>query len=528
MSSFNPSDVEIVALILGALAFLAALSFGVIFTPIMHHYSWKWRALDEPDGTLKCHTKPTATLGGVPLFFAIIVGMSVLLSMNINMDLSGLPSLELGISWGALLLCGVVILSIGIADDLFQVKPRTKILFQMLASTVLIGSGLVIHHVDCFDVFSVRMGAMAVPFTLFWLVGSCNAYNFIDGMDGLASGIGVVAALALAALGFYSGIHGPAIVALALAGALCAMLLFNVKPAMIFLGDSGSQLVGLILGALSIKIATVSFLFALPIAGLIMSVPIIDAFLAIVRRFSSHESPANGDHRHIHHCLRKFGFSVNQTVILLCSVSALAGVLAISFRHTMGPVCIVAAVAFVLLELYLGMRMGCLKVSEMTFWLKSLVSAFGPVSAPQENALQASAFIELEDLWNRMKPHFETMKLDRAVLTLEGVGVDGKANYQTYQWSRTNNLAQLLSSRWTKRFSIGEDKARLATLRLESVEQLRQDEQRIDWLLKQIRNNVQYVSNANHDTNTEEIANAKGGMKVKFASEAVAGVADKD
>jgi hypothetical protein len=91
-----------------------------------------------------------------------------------------------------------------------------------------------------------------------------------------------------------------------------------------------------------------------------------------------------------------------------------------------------------------------------------------------------------------MKPCFETMKLDRALLTLEGV--DGKNNSQTYLWTRSNNSLELLNNRWTKRFAIGEDQGRVATLRLGSVSQMRQDEHSIDWLLKQIRNNVRFVS----------------------------------
>ena len=492
MNSFQSSDVEMIALLIGAIAFLTSLTAGVVLIPIMYHFCLKWKLLNEPDGTLKCHTKPTATLGGIPLFISVMLGVLVLLSMNLKMDLSILPSLELGISWGALLLCGMIILSIGIADDICHVKPRTKILFQLIASTVLIGSGLVIFNIDFFGIFSMRMGAMAVPFTLFWLVGSCNAYNFIDGMDGLASGIGAVTAFALALLGFYSGIHGPAIVALALAGALSAMLLFNVKPAMIFLGDSGSQLIGLILGALTLKIATMNGHFSLPIAGIIMSVLIVDAFLAILRRFGRHESPANGDHRHIHHCLRKHGLSVNQTVSSICTVSILAGFIAISFRFSPTPICIICAVVFILTEMYIGMRLGCLKMSEVTGWFASLWAIRNPKNISHMLIPKPSPFIEIEALWVHMKPYFETMKLDRAVLTLEGV--DGKNNSQTYLWTRSNNSLELLNNRWTKRFAIGEDQGRLATLRLESVSQMRQDEHSIDWLLKQIRNNVRFVS----------------------------------
>jgi UDP-GlcNAc:undecaprenyl-phosphate GlcNAc-1-phosphate transferase len=298
--------------------FLTSLASGTILTGLTHRISWKIGALDKPDSELKCHQKPTATLGGVAIFLAVIVGMTLLAGAGYGLNNDAFEKqLSLNISRGALLVAGLVIVILGITDDLRHVMPRTKLLFQMLASTTLIGSGLVIHRCEFFGLFDISLGALAVPFTLFWLVGSCNAFNFIDGLDGLASGISLVASLVLAIMGLYFGMVGTAMLALALAGALSAMLLFNLKPALIFLGDSGSQFIGLILGVLSIKIASGTGYFALPAAGLILSIPIIDAFLAIIRRYSHLESPALGDRSHIHHRLQRLGLSVTQTSMVL-------------------------------------------------------------------------------------------------------------------------------------------------------------------------------------------------------------------
>ncbi len=513
-TSVPMSSVMEIALIVGGAVFLMSLASGTIFTAITHRLSWRFGALDNPDGHLKCHRHPTATLGGIPLIIAIVLGIGFLYFVAREFDQSIYDLFALNISRGALLVSAFIIVSLGIMDDLHHVMPRTKLLFQMLASTVLIGSGLVIYRCDFFGVFDFSLGAFAVPFTLFWLVGSCNALNFIDGLDGLASGLGVIISLALAGLGFYNGAYGPAILALAVSGGLLAILLFNIRPALIFLGDSGSQLVGLILGALTIKIAVSNGGFALPCAGLMLSVPIIDAFLSILRRFSSSESPASGDRNHIHHCLRHLGLTVNQTSMTLWVITATACLMGFACFTQTGVSIGLIALSFVIVELYFGIRLGCLNTSE---FLQRLSTCFRWNSFSQKNSLKRMA--ELEALWDKMKPFFEQMNLDRAILTLEGVGEDGRTNYETYQWVRNDKLiAELLNSRWTKRFSLGTDASQKATLRLESTAQLTQDEQRINWLLKQISSNMQHVASSQKKPEHESMSGKEATVEIGVKS----------
>jgi len=362
-----------------------------------------------------------------------------------------------------------------------------------LAALVVMASGLVINRCGFFDVFELPLGLLAVPFTLFWLVGSCNAFNFIDGMDGLATGIGVVTSLLLALLGFLTGEYGAAILSMTLAGALSGVLFFNVRPALIFLGDSGSQLIGLLLGALTIKIATTNGVFALPTAGLLLSVPVMDAFLSILRRFSKYESPIRGDHQHIHHCLNRYGLGVNIVSLTLCLAALVTGGMAIVFRFTTGVAPAAAAMAMIGLMFYSGVRLGCLDLQKL---LNRLVGThrWRKLTSPGKTSHGKA---ELDVFWERMKPLFEQMHLDRAILTLEGVGEEGRTQYETYQWVRSEaeQMAELLASRWTKRFTFdGDDDHRIATLRLESAEQLRRDGERVEWLLKQIRHNMRFVT----------------------------------
>jgi len=498
------SSLQQIVLIAGGSSFLTAWACGTIFTSAMYRLSWRWKAMDKPDGFLKCHSRPTATLGGIPLACAIITAGLVVFLM-VGWDNLVNNSLKGHLSYGALLVAVLIVLSLGISDDLRHVMPRTKLLFQMLAGTVLISSGLVINRCDFFGVFEISCGLLAVPFTLFWLIGSCNAFNFIDGMDGLASGIGVVISLVLAIVSYIVGVYDCAIIALALAGGLLGLLMFNVRPAFIFLGDSGSQMLGLILGAISIKISTVEGVFALPSAGLILSVPIIDALLSILRRYSLSKSLACGDHKHIHHRLRHFGFSVNQATITLWTAVLLTSFMGIICRFAQGAATGIGALLFVMVELYLGIRLGCLDLSRL--WTR--ISGGYRWARAEYTSSSAGGMAQLEILWERMKPLFEQMQLDRVILTLEGVSPNGQSSYQTYQWVRSEKLmTDLLASRWTKRFALDGEQPRVATLRLESAEQMLHDERSIEWLLKQIRENMRHVSSSRKEEYAQELLKA--------------------
>ena len=223
--------------------------------------------------------------------------------------------------------------------------------------------------------------------------------------------------------------------------------------------------------------------------------------MSILRRYCDEKSPARGDHKHVHHCLRRYGLSVNQTSVTLWIAVLATGTMGIVFRFAYGSLVGVASLAFVGLEIYLAVRLGCLDVRNL--WGK-LVGSYRWKLVTHEPAKSDYHMAELETIWERMKPLFEQTNLDRAVLTLEGITRNGKTKYQTYRWVRSEKLmAELLSSRWTKRFPLGQDKSRVAVLRLESAEHLRRDEQRIDWILKQISDNMRQASVPNKQENEE-------------------------
>ena len=465
-----------------AIVLMSSVAVGMLVVTAVLVLSRRWGLLDCPDGMLKCHARPTVTLGGVAVFSGLLAG---LVAAWIFQGRLGGPEGQL--AWGAFLAAGLVVLTLGISDDVRGVGPRTKILFQLIAAAMLVGSGVVIERLWFFGLWETRLGALGVPFTLFWLVGSCNAFNFIDGLDGLATGVGTLTAFLLTGAAMATGQWGLGFFALSLGGGLLAVLCFNIRPARIFLGDSGSQLAGLLLGALAIESLGRGGGFVLPAAGLLLAVPVVDTLLAVLRRCSRHESPAHGDRQHMHHCLGRRGLREGQVALVLWGVSLVGGVLGLVCYFVAGWGVAVLSAGYVVLLVWGGARLGCVDGVQLWRWA---------VARRSERAAQAlrDSLAEVDVLWEQLKPLFEQMQLDRAVLTLEGMGRDGRLDCETYQWVRNGQLiSELLHNRWTRQFLLDEERGRVATLRLECDGAWQSDEQRILRLIEQIRENVRTV-----------------------------------
>ncbi|MBI9017027.1 MAG: undecaprenyl/decaprenyl-phosphate alpha-N-acetylglucosaminyl 1-phosphate transferase [Phycisphaerae bacterium] len=492
-------------LISGVLALLIALFVTVILTPITIKSCWKLGILDRPDGGLKNHKKATATLGGIPLFISIIIAGSL---MSITSKFGNWEHIQAqagnSLSLSSFAIAALIILLVGIYDDIWMITPKTKLVFQLIVATVLINDGLVIEKVSAFGSTNIIMGIAAIPFTFFWIVGSCNAFNFIDGMDGLAGGIGMIMAVALGILGINNGMHTEAIIAFMLAGSLLGLLLYNYNPARIFLGDSGSMLIGLILSVLAIRIVSINSVFYLPAACLLMSIPVMDTLLSVLRRYSYADSPARGDRNHIHHCLQSHGLSVKQSVHTLWFAATFTAATSVTLYFTNSWIASFAALVLAGVEIYLGITLGCLNLRALSHRIAIILH----LPSSTNKALAQKYISELERLWEQMKPLFEKTPLDRAILTLEDISDDGKLSCKTYQWVRSEEMiANLLANRWTREFSINEKEHKKAVLQLESNKQLSRDEQRIEWLLKQIRSSFKHTSGKKQEIKieTEEI-----------------------
>ncbi len=291
------------------LAFLLSL----ILTPLLRDLAARVGLVDAPDGRRKHQQRPIPRAGGLAIFIAsllAILGASQFGFKDLNEQLQQTSQL-----W-SLLAAAVVIVIVGLIDDYRGLRGRHKLIGQFCAVTVLVYFGdLSIYQVSLFGK-QLDMGIYGLVLTYIWMIGIINAINLIDGMDGLLGLIGAIVCLSLAVIALHAGNLYVAVVAMALAGSIIGFLCFNLPPASVYLGDCGSMLIGLVVGALSIQgrlNRTTALALAAPIAVLIL--PILDTTAAIARRKLTGRSIYTTDRGHLHHCLLSSG--MNRPVILI-------------------------------------------------------------------------------------------------------------------------------------------------------------------------------------------------------------------
>jgi len=235
----------------------------------------------------------------------------------------------------SLALGSIAIVILGLLDDRFTLRGRQKLAGQVLICLSIIAFGFTIDSIALFG-WTFQLGLVAVPVTLGWLLLSINSVNLIDGADGLCSSVGWISFAALSAIGWITGNQMESLVAAAMAGSLLGFLVFNLPPAKVFLGDAGSMLVGLILGVLAMRswikeVDTVSL--AIPVV--LMSIPLFDSCMAIVRRKLTGRSVFTVDRGHIHHNLMRYGIKnrwLVGVITLLSFVTASGAVLGVVLR----------------------------------------------------------------------------------------------------------------------------------------------------------------------------------------------------
>ena len=310
----------ITILLLSAISLLLSISL----TPLVRGLAIRCNLVDQPDNKRKVHRKPIPRIGGIALtgayFGAYIIGVIILAYSGAKTD-SGFAAIR------AIAPATLLIFLMGLTDDIFTLKPWQKVAVQVLAGSLVVSSGVHIGAPFTLSNFPLLGGAI----TVVWLVACTNAINLIDGLDGLAAGIAFLVTTTTFVAALVNG-HTELVIATApLAAALIGFLLFNFNPASIFLGDSGSLVLGFLLGCFSVlwsaKSTSVLDMGAPLIA---LSVPLMDTTLAIVRRFLRNQPIFKPDSSHIHHRLLARGLSHRSAVISLYVAGAMAGAFALS------------------------------------------------------------------------------------------------------------------------------------------------------------------------------------------------------
>jgi UDP-GlcNAc:undecaprenyl-phosphate GlcNAc-1-phosphate transferase len=308
------------------LAFAAALMASLVLTPLVAALARQRGWLDLPDGTRKLHTMPVPRCGGVAVFFAFAGAWVLATTLAPSAAPDG--SLESALP---LLLAALLVMLVGFVDDVRGLSPLAKVLGQTAAALLLWFAGYRVETIGLPWGGVVDLGALALPVTLVWIVGMSNAFNLIDGLDGLAAGVALVATGTLVAVAAANGRATTLVLTAALAGALLGFLRYNYNPAKVFLGDSGSLTVGFLLAAFAVggnlKSRTM-IAVAVPVVAL--ALPIFDASLAVLRRVIRGGAVTRGDRDHIHHRMLRLGLTPRRAVMLLYGVSVLLGSLALA------------------------------------------------------------------------------------------------------------------------------------------------------------------------------------------------------
>ncbi|HET7340254.1 MAG TPA: MraY family glycosyltransferase [Methylomirabilota bacterium] len=307
---------------LGLFAIAAGLAASL--TPAVRALGRRWGLLDLP-GERKIHTVSVPRIGGVGVTLAAVVALAIVTAL-------GWASVADVTAWLPALLGVVIVFGVGLRDDLKPVRPVVKLVFQVLAALVAVAMGVRIDHLTLFGT-THPLGWLGVPATVLWIVGLTNAFNLMDGLDGLATGLAIIAAATCGAVSISRGDTQGGLLLVALLGALCGFLPYNFNPATIFLGDSGSLVVGHVLavtaingwqkGATALAVAVPLLIFALPISETVLSMIRRTRGQGIWHIFSA-------DQQHLHYQLLGLGLSHRGAVLLLYVVSLSLSLLALA------------------------------------------------------------------------------------------------------------------------------------------------------------------------------------------------------
>jgi UDP-GlcNAc:undecaprenyl-phosphate GlcNAc-1-phosphate transferase len=305
-----------------------SLFFSLVLTWCVRNLAMGRGWVAPPIQDRDLHVTPLPRLGGVPIFLSFLISIAVALLAGLRF-----PALAVGPSIRTLLTILVpatLIFLLGIYDDIHSVGPYTKFAVQAVAAIMLFAGGLRI--LDLPVLFGARHlpWPIGLPITVLWVIGITNAFNLIDGLDGLAAGSALFSTLVVFVVAIFNGSSLVSLLTIALAGAILGFLRFNFNPATIFLGDCGSLFIGFMLSALALvgseKAPTV-IAVAIPLVS--FGLPILETTLSVMRRLISGRPLFTADREHIHHKLLQRGMTHRQVVIVLYGVSAIFALLSL-------------------------------------------------------------------------------------------------------------------------------------------------------------------------------------------------------
>ena len=314
-------------LLLTLFVFAGTLCLTLALVPLFARVATARGLVDQPNGR-KVHTTPIPRIGGAAIFIAfyLTLGLAALLFPAVSRPLIVEPE-------NMLLIAGSVLaFAVGLVDDFKRLRARQKFALQLAAAGLAYLGGIRIESIGFYTLFQVDLGWLSPVVSIFWIVLVINAFNLIDGLDGLAGGVGLIASLILAYVCFLHRNLPAMLYMLAIAGELLGFLRYNFHPASVFMGDGGSYFLGYLLGVVGVLAAgqnTATMTFLVPM--LAVALPVIDVSMAILRRFVRGQAIFGADKRHFHHMLLRKGLSHRNAVLLCYGVALFICAAALAF-----------------------------------------------------------------------------------------------------------------------------------------------------------------------------------------------------
>ena len=435
-------------------ALVVAFLFSLIATPLARQIAMRVGMVDHPDAHRKLHREPVALCGGLAVLFSLFATVFVFLIGT--QEYWGIfkervfPAISLGLG-------SIAIVLLGMLDDRFALRGRQKLAGQVLICMSIIAFGFTIPSLGIFGL-SFDLGLLAIPVTLGWLLLSINSVNLIDGADGLCSSVGWIAFSAISAIGWFTGHHMESMLAAAMAGSLLGFLVFNLPPAKVFLGDSGSMLVGLIMGVLAMRSwlkETESISIAIPVV--LMSVPLFDSSMAIIRRKLTGRSVFTVDRGHLHHNLMRFGIKnrwLVGVITLLSFATASGAVLGVVYKS---DVISIGTMIFALGSLVVTRIFGFAEL-ELVFkrglnFSRSLVARRGASDHQiRQQTVRLQGSRQWETVWNTLTEFAEKHQLAKISLDLNMPWL-----HEGFHANWHKNKMPEISERWTVKLPIVSD-----------------------------------------------------------------------
>lgn len=348
-------------MLVSLLVFTCAFALALLLTPRVRSWSVGWGLVDVPDQGRHDHDRPIARTGGIAVFGAvtIVLGLVIILD-RLHGFIPGdteAPLLVVAAGAGA-------IFALGLWDDARHLGAPSKFAVQILIALAVFMAGVRIEALPLLEFADASIPLyLSLFLTVTWLVGVTNAFNLIDGSDGVAGGAALLACLALGSVSLVNGNELGALVAFVLAGAVLGFLFFNFPPASIFLGDSGSLFIGFMLAAMAVVTTqTASTALAVAIPVVCLGLPILDTLLVIIRRFLRRKPLFRGDRLHIHHTLRDLGHSPRRVALVIYAVCVLFALLSLLLVRPAGNQ---LAVPFVVAGIILWVAVRRLRIPEL-------------------------------------------------------------------------------------------------------------------------------------------------------------------